>query len=119
MTDKYLVYDTKADADKAMSDVWEAYKADMEAKGFPIINGEIVPKNAATNLPDYEAQRTIAYDNPSEAIDGTFVIKDPPVEFKTAITIQPTKEVPEIPVLKGLETKPEIALNAIEGNPIK
>lgn len=82
---KYLVFNDKLEAEKAMSDVWETYKADMISKGFEVINNEIVPINAATGEPDYTAQRTIAWDIPIETKDGKFAIGEPPAHLKTRI----------------------------------
>lgn len=107
MADKFLIYDLKADAQQAMSDVWEAYKTEMEAKGFPIINGEIVPKNAATGEPDYTAQRTIAWAIPTETIDNKYFIPEPPPEIKSAITIAPTVETDIKPEILEIGTPPE------------
>lgn len=107
MADKFLIYDRKIDAEKAMSDVWEAYKTEMEAKGFPIVNGEIVPKNAATGEPDYTAQRTIAWGAPVETAGNKFFVPEPPPELKTAITIAPTIETDIKPDALVIGTPPE------------
>lgn len=41
-------------------------------QGYPVVDGGVVPRNAATGELDYEAQRTVAWDVLKQAPDGEY-----------------------------------------------
>lgn len=105
---KYLVYDSRQKAEKARDEVWEKYKQEMQAKGREVVANEIVSINASTGLPDYEAQRTIAWDEPQETEDGKYILPEPPSELKQAIKELPEQEILERPKLKNEKVIKEV-----------
>jgi hypothetical protein len=59
---KYYQCNNKAEADALNAQIFEDLKTIAQAQGYPVVNGEIVPKR--NGIPDFSAQRTTAWDVP-------------------------------------------------------
>lgn len=77
--DEHLIieFQTKAQADTCLAVINQIAAAYWTAQGYTVIDGELVPKNAATGEDDLTAQRTKTWDVAKESPDNTWYISSP------------------------------------------
>jgi hypothetical protein len=88
---KFFQCSNKAQADALNAQIFEELKVVAQAQGYPVVNGEIVPKR--NGIPDFSAQRTTTWDVPQ--VD--------PVDDKKYIVRHPEK-LPGLQVVKSDRT---------------